>query len=151
MIFLNSANSAAALVFDLCAHTDNEVKLREVRVRNIFYNLRKKTQYFMNTLYVGSTDQIYLVCGRIPTLQYTIRRERSLRASNTAYSILSSEVEFECPWDQDSRRPRKCSTEQAERLNSSYSFTVENILRDHSRVPGTASPRGNLLTPKFHL
>ena len=38
MIFLNSASSAAALVFDLplCTDIDTEGKLREVRVRNIF-------------------------------------------------------------------------------------------------------------------
>ena len=53
MIFLNSAGSAAALVFDLslCTHTDNEGEPREARVRNIFLNLRK-TQYLMNTLYM---------------------------------------------------------------------------------------------------
>ena len=44
MIFLNSASSAAALVFDLplCTNTDTEGKLKEARVWNIFQNLRKK-------------------------------------------------------------------------------------------------------------
>ena len=38
VIFLNSASSAAALVFylSLCTHTDTEGKPREARVRNIF-------------------------------------------------------------------------------------------------------------------
>ena len=38
VIFLNSASSAAVLVFDLalCTHTDTEGKPREARVRNIF-------------------------------------------------------------------------------------------------------------------
>ena len=38
VIFLNSASSAAVLVFDLplCTHTDNEGKRREARVQNIF-------------------------------------------------------------------------------------------------------------------
>ena len=50
VIFLNSASSAAVLVFDLslCTHTDTEGKPREARVRNIF----QKTQYLMNTLYI---------------------------------------------------------------------------------------------------
>ena len=49
---MNSASSAAGLVFDLplCTHTDTEGKPREARVRNII--LRKKTQYLINTLYV---------------------------------------------------------------------------------------------------
>ena len=49
MIFLNSASSAAALVFYLpgvCTHTEP----RENRVQNIFKN-SEKTQYLMNTLY----------------------------------------------------------------------------------------------------
>ena len=53
MIFLNSASSAAALVFYLpgvCTHTDTKGKQRKARVRNIFKSL-EKTQYLMNTLY----------------------------------------------------------------------------------------------------
>ena len=53
MIFLNSANSAAALVFYLpgvCTHTDTEGKQRKTRVRNILKSL-EKTQHLMNTLY----------------------------------------------------------------------------------------------------
>ena len=41
MIFLNSANSAAALVFyqpGVCTHTDTEGKQRKARVRNILKN-----------------------------------------------------------------------------------------------------------------
>ena len=52
MLFLNSACSAAVLVFYLpvvCTHTD---KQREARVRNILKS-SKKTQYLMNTLYLG--------------------------------------------------------------------------------------------------
>ena len=56
MIFLNSASSAAALVFylPLCTHTDTEGKPREARVRNIFFGKTfwKKTQYLINTLYI---------------------------------------------------------------------------------------------------
>ena len=46
VIFLNSANSAAALVFYLpgvCTHTDTEGKQRKARVRNIFKNSEKNT------------------------------------------------------------------------------------------------------------
>ena len=45
MIFLNSASSAAALVFDLpvCTQTDTEGEPGEARVRNIFQNLKKNT------------------------------------------------------------------------------------------------------------
>ena len=50
MIFLNSAISAAALVFDLplCTHTDPEGKLRE---SGICFKIFEKTQYLMNILY----------------------------------------------------------------------------------------------------
>ena len=50
VIFLNSASSAAALVFYLpgvCTHTDAaEGRQRKARVRNIFKN-SEKTQYLM--------------------------------------------------------------------------------------------------------
>ena len=54
MIFLNSASSAAALVFDLplCTHTDNEGKPREAAESGIYFEIFKKTQYLMNTLYI---------------------------------------------------------------------------------------------------
>ena len=45
-VFLNSASSAAALVFYLpgvCTHTDTEGKQRKARVRNIFENSDKNT------------------------------------------------------------------------------------------------------------
>ena len=45
-IFLNSASSAAALVFYLpvvCTHTDTKGKQRQTRVRNILKALEKKT------------------------------------------------------------------------------------------------------------
>ena len=52
--FLNSASSAAALVFYLpgvCTHIDTEGKQRKTRaVRNILKSL-EKTQHLMNTLY----------------------------------------------------------------------------------------------------
>ena len=54
MIFLNSASSAAALVFYLpgvCTHTDTDGKQRKARVQNILKS-SKKTQYLMNTLYL---------------------------------------------------------------------------------------------------
>ena len=46
MIFLISASSVAALVFDLpcvCKHTDAQGKQRKARVRNIFISLEKNT------------------------------------------------------------------------------------------------------------
>ena len=52
VIFLNSATSAAALVFYLpgvCTHTDNEGRPES----GIFFKIRKKTQYLMNTLYIS--------------------------------------------------------------------------------------------------
>ena len=52
VIFLNSASSAAALVFYLpgvCTLTDTEGKQRKARVLNILKS-SKKTQYLMNTL-----------------------------------------------------------------------------------------------------
>ena len=54
--FLNSASSAAVLVFYLsgacvvCTHTDTEGKQRKARVRNILKS-SGKTQYLLNTLY----------------------------------------------------------------------------------------------------
>ena len=54
VIFLNSASSAAALVFYLpgvCTYIDTEGKQRKTRVRNIIKSL-EKTQYLMNTLYI---------------------------------------------------------------------------------------------------
>ena len=52
-IFLNSARSAAALVFYLpcvCTHTDTEGKQRKAKVRKNV-KIFGKTQYSMNTLY----------------------------------------------------------------------------------------------------
>ena len=45
MIYLNSASSAAALMFDLplCTHTETEGKPRKAKVRNLFFDLRKNT------------------------------------------------------------------------------------------------------------
>ena len=46
VIFLNSASSAAALVFylpDVCTHTDTEGKQRKARIRNILKFLEKNT------------------------------------------------------------------------------------------------------------
>ena len=54
VIFLNSVNSAAALVFylpGLCTYTDTEGKQRKGKLRN-FLKSSKKTQYLMNTLYI---------------------------------------------------------------------------------------------------
>ena len=54
MIFLNSSSAAAALVFDLplYTHTDTEGEQRKARVQNISKS-SEKTQYLMNTLYMG--------------------------------------------------------------------------------------------------
>ena len=54
MIFLNSASSAAALVFYLtgvCTDAGTEGKQRKARVRNISKSM-EKPQYLMNTLYI---------------------------------------------------------------------------------------------------
>ena len=60
MIFLNSASSAAALVFYLpcvCTHTNTEGEQRKARVRNVLKCL-EKTQYLVNTLYhVSNIDK----------------------------------------------------------------------------------------------
>ena len=63
MIFLNSASSAAALVFDLplCTHTDNEGKPREAKERNILENLRKNTIF--NEHPVCIVKNIFFVSG----------------------------------------------------------------------------------------
>ena len=51
---MNSASSAAALVFDLtlCTHTYTEGKPRERPESGIYFKILEKTQYLMNTLYV---------------------------------------------------------------------------------------------------
>ena len=51
VIFLNSASSAAALVFYLpgvCTHTDTEGKQRKASQE--YFKILEKTQYLMNTL-----------------------------------------------------------------------------------------------------
>ena len=63
-IFLNSASSAAALVFYLpcvCTHTDTKGEHRKARVRN-FLGSSAKTQNLMNTLYmyIQGVQQIML-------------------------------------------------------------------------------------------
>ena len=55
MIFLNSASSAAALVFYLpgvCTHTDTEGKTEKGQSQEHFKIFGKITQYLMNTLYI---------------------------------------------------------------------------------------------------
>ena len=75
MIFLNSASSAAALGFDLplCTHTDTEGKPREAAESGIYFEIFKKTQYLMNTLYnhrynaytyKAQTGQFKIICRR---------------------------------------------------------------------------------------
>ena len=64
-IFLNSASSAAALVFYLpgeCTHPDAEGKQRKSRVRNILKS-SEKTQYLMNTLYYQRFPNEHLFSG----------------------------------------------------------------------------------------
>ena len=59
MIFLNSASSAAALVFYLpvaCTHTDTEGKQRKARVRNILKSLDKNTIIKEHSVYLGIVD-----------------------------------------------------------------------------------------------
>ena len=54
MIFLNSASTAAPLVFYLPSeytHTETKGKPREARVR-IYFKTFEKTQYLLNTLYL---------------------------------------------------------------------------------------------------
>ena len=53
MIFLNSASSAAALVFympGVCTHTDTEGKQRKARVRYIFKNWEKNTIFHKHSV-----------------------------------------------------------------------------------------------------
>ena len=54
MIFLNSASSAAALVFYLsgvCTHTNDKSKTEKGQSQE-YFKIFKKTQYLMNTLYL---------------------------------------------------------------------------------------------------
>ena len=69
LIFLNSASSAAVLVFDLslCSHTDTKGKPREARLRNIFKN-------------AGSGSEILIFRDK---LCRGVRRERTARAQTT--------------------------------------------------------------------
>ena len=63
MIFLNSASSAAALVFYLPGvrtHTDTERKQRKARVRNIIKS-SKNTQYLINKLYLVIIDPVFIL------------------------------------------------------------------------------------------
>ena len=63
MIFLNSAISAAALVFylpDVCTHADTEGKQRKARVRNILKS-SKNTQYLINKLYLVIIDPVFIL------------------------------------------------------------------------------------------
>ena len=61
MIFLNSASSAAALVFYLpgvCTHTDTEVRQRKARVGNIFKNSEKNTIFNEHPVYMEKGSQL---------------------------------------------------------------------------------------------
>ena len=63
VIFLNSASSAAALVYYLpcvCTHTDALGKQRKARIRNILKS-SEKTQYLMNTLYLVRVRNMTIV------------------------------------------------------------------------------------------
>ena len=69
MIFLNSAGSAATLVFYLpgvCTHTDTKGKQRTARVRNILTIFGKNTICNEHPVYV---DVMYVVHS-YPTFQY---------------------------------------------------------------------------------
>ena len=73
VVFLNSASSAAALVFYLpgvCTHTDTVRKQRKARDRNILKS-SKKIQYLMNTLYILSPN------SAIKTVSFSIESRRS--------------------------------------------------------------------------
>ena len=72
MIFLNSASSAAALVFYLpgvCTHTDTEGKQRKARVRNILKSWGK-TEYLMNTQYMPKFILTHLCYYQIAGLKF---------------------------------------------------------------------------------
>ena len=59
VIFLNSATSAAALVFYLpgvCTHTDTEVKQRKARVRNVFKIFENNTIFNEHPVGAGILD-----------------------------------------------------------------------------------------------
>ena len=62
MIFLNSASSAAALVFNLpgvCTHTNAQGKTEKGQSQEYFKIFRKKTPYLMNTLYMNTVNFAY--------------------------------------------------------------------------------------------
>ena len=67
MIFLNSASSAAALVFympGVCTHTNNEGRPES----GIYFKIRKKTQYLINSL---SLSQIFILMTYMITRAYS--------------------------------------------------------------------------------
>ena len=68
VIFLSSAISSAALVFDLplCTLADTEGNLRMARVRNTFQNLRKNTIFNEHPVYLKYTyfHVIFVYKGR---------------------------------------------------------------------------------------
>ena len=81
MIFLNSAGSAAALVFYLpgvCTHTDTEGKQRKARVRNIL-KYPEKTQYLINTLYHAKDKDIVVVLFEVRGIIHAPRFNEGFR------------------------------------------------------------------------
>ena len=63
MIFLNSASSAAALVFYLhgvCTHTDTEGKQRKTRVWNILKSSEKNTIFNEHPIFTCHLSENYL-------------------------------------------------------------------------------------------
>ena len=70
LLFLNSASSAAALVFYLpgvCIHTDTEGKQRKVRVRNIFKKFEKNTIYNEHPVYFYILNCNAIQCKNLST------------------------------------------------------------------------------------
>ena len=74
MIFLNSASSAAPLVFYLpgvCAHTDTEGKQRKARVRNIFKHPEKNTIFYKHpvvSLFTAENHVFFIIIAQSSVL-----------------------------------------------------------------------------------
>ena len=93
MIFLNSVNSAAALVFYLlgvCTHTGTEGKQRKARVQNILKSL-EKTQYLMNTLYIRAAVVVFTVLLLVFTVFAVFAVQRLHGSFNSKLTKISEE------------------------------------------------------------
>ena len=75
MIFLNSASSAAALVFylpGLCTNTDTERKQRKARVRNILKKSEKNTIFNEHPVSYEHDPVSYMQCKELQSIGNTL-------------------------------------------------------------------------------